>query len=187
MGHNELWKPLKGDASVIKKQKKVRVKDVKKAKVREKRRKQTEDKKSAREYCLKHLGLNKYTTDMAITYAISMKYEIEMPSSKDVNKFLIKFWESKNGEYPHRNKKYQTSEEFYKSKKWRELRYIALSNSEGSCNLCGASAKDGVQLHVDHIEPRSIKPKLQYELDNLQVLCMDCNLGKSNFDSKDWR
>ena len=71
--------------------------------------------------------------------------------------------------------------------KWRAVRYKALKVGNGSCCLCGATAKDGVKLHVDHIKPKSLYPHLEYELSNLQVLCEDCNMGKSNKDDTDWR
>lgn len=47
--------------------------------------------------------------------------------------------------------------------------------------------KDGKVMHVDHIKPKSLHPELKYELSNLQVLCEDCNIGKSNLDDTDWR
>jgi len=74
-----------------------------------------------------------------------------------------------------------------KDRRWRELRYKALKLGSGSCCLCGATAKDGIKLHVDHIKPKSLYPYLEYDLDNLQVLCEDCNIGKSNKDDTDWR
>lgn len=52
---------------------------------------------------------------------------------------------------------------------------------------CGANPSDGVKMHVDHIKPRSKFPELALVLDNLQILCEDCNLGKSNKDETDWR
>lgn len=42
-------------------------------------------------------------------------------------------------------------------------------------------------MHVDHIKPRSKYPHLAYDVNNLQVLCQDCNFGKSNHDETDWR
>lgn len=74
-----------------------------------------------------------------------------------------------------------------KDYRWRELRYKALKIGNGSCCLCGATAKDGIKLHVDHIKPKSLYPELEYDLSNLQVLCEDCNIGKSNKDDTDWR
>ncbi len=186
---NDLWKPQPGDVPAKqKKAKKIRAKEARRIRKHEKYLKGKREKYEAREFCIKHMMLNKYATNIAICYAISIKYELPMPDNdKEVNRFLIRLWKEKNGEFAKSRVRYKTAEEFYGSKKWREVRYIALSNSEGCCNLCGASAKDGVQLHVDHIVPRSINPKLEYDLGNLQVLCQDCNLGKSNYDSKDWR
>lgn len=59
-------------------------------------------------------------------------------------------------------------------------RYLVLRRDNYSCCLCGASpAKDpSVELHVDHIIPWSKGGST--ELDNLQTLCRDCNLGKGN-------
>lgn len=77
--------------------------------------------------------------------------------------------------------------DFYNSTTWRKLRYIALKNSGASCQCCGAKAGNGVQLHVDHIKPRSRFPELELCLDNLQILCGDCNIGKGAWDATDWR
>ena len=77
---------------------------------------------------------------------------------------------------------------FYKSDSWRELRFVALKRADGCCALCGRSNRmHGVVLHVDHIKPRSRFPHLSLVASNLQVLCEDCNLGKGNRDTTDWR
>ena len=76
---------------------------------------------------------------------------------------------------------------FYASQQWRSLRYKALKRGGGRCDLCGAVPSKDQPLHVDHIRPRSKFPALALELSNLQVLCKDCNLGKSNRDDTDWR
>jgi 5-methylcytosine-specific restriction endonuclease McrA len=77
-----------------------------------------------------------------------------------------------------------TSKDFYQSQEWREVRYEALVRNGRRCLACGCSDK---QLHVDHIRPRSKYPHLALSINNLQVLCVDCNLGKSNKDKTDWR
>ncbi len=77
--------------------------------------------------------------------------------------------------------------DFYETAKWKEVRYMALLANDGRCELCGASKKDGVILHVDHIKPRSKYPELRLDPNNLQVLCEPCNMGKSNIDETDWR
>lgn len=76
---------------------------------------------------------------------------------------------------------------FYDSAGWISLRYEALKQSAGRCAACGARPTETNPLHVDHIKPRSLHPELQLVLSNLQVLCKQCNLGKSNTDETDWR
>ena len=75
---------------------------------------------------------------------------------------------------------------FYKSKAWRKLRYQVLLLRGPVCCLCGATRKDGVVLHVDHIKPRYQYPELELDIDNLQVLCEDCNMGKGGSDDTNW-
>jgi hypothetical protein len=60
------------------------------------------------------------------------------------------------------------------------LRYKVLVKYNFTCAKCGKSpAKDfGVELQVDHIHPFSKGGKTT--LNNLQVLCKDCNLGKGD-------
>lgn len=76
---------------------------------------------------------------------------------------------------------------FYDTREWQTLRYEALKASSGRCCACGSRPSENNPLHVDHIKPRSKHPELQLILSNLQVLCKNCNLGKSNTDSTDWR
>ena len=78
-------------------------------------------------------------------------------------------------------------QDFYLTREWRELRYEVLRRNDGRCELCGRSKHDGIVLHVDHIKPRSKYPKLQMDVKNLQILCADCNIGKSNKDDTDWQ
>jgi len=60
------------------------------------------------------------------------------------------------------------------------LRFRVLSRDNFKCCACGASPakKSSVKLHVDHIHPWSKGGETVIE--NLQTLCQDCNLGKSN-------
>ena len=64
------------------------------------------------------------------------------------------------------------------------LYYRVLKESSGRCALCGTT-RDERPLHVDHIKPRSMGGKTEYE--NLQVLCSKCNLSKGNQDDSDFR
>lgn len=60
------------------------------------------------------------------------------------------------------------------------LRFKVMQRDNFTCKQCGASpAKDPcVELHVDHIIPWSKGGDTTFE--NLQTLCLQCNLGKSN-------
>lgn len=80
------------------------------------------------------------------------------------------------------------NDDFYKSREWRELRVRVLEKYECKCMMCGRSPKDhGIVIHVDHIKPRSKYPELSLRINNLQILCADCNVGKSNKYQTDWR
>ncbi len=79
------------------------------------------------------------------------------------------------------------SDDFYQSREWLDLRYRVLRKSNGCCQLCGNRGTDDAPLHCDHIKPRSKHPELELSESNIQVLCKNCNLGKSNKDATDWR
>ena len=93
-------------------------------------------------------------------------------------------WQDKPGQRRKAIRYYvkTASKGFYTSREWRELRYKALNKYGKRCSCCGATPETAI-LHVDHIKPRSTHPDLELDIDNLQVLCEDCNLGKSNKDT----
>lgn len=76
---------------------------------------------------------------------------------------------------------------FYESPEWYRIRYQAIQINGGSCQACGAGRNEGAIIQVDHIKPRIKFPELALDINNLQVLCKECNLGKSSWDSTDWR
>jgi 5-methylcytosine-specific restriction endonuclease McrA len=76
-----------------------------------------------------------------------------------------------------------SSKEFLNTKAWKRLRYQALKSSGMKCQCCGASPSTGAVLNVDHVMPRALFPELALRMDNLQVLCSDCNEGKGNWDT----
>lgn len=76
---------------------------------------------------------------------------------------------------------------FYGTPEWLRLRYDALVKAKGRCECCMNRPTEASPLHVDHIKPRSKHPELALDPSNLQVLCADCNFGKGNRDSIDWR
>jgi len=87
---------------------------------------------------------------------------------------------------PIKRKKKKSNHNFYSTPEWRKIRYEVLRKYGAICMCCGARPPDKV-IHVDHIKPRSKRPDLELKFNNLQVLCEDCNLGKSNTDSIDYR
>lgn len=76
------------------------------------------------------------------------------------------------------------TKDFYNSSEWLQLRYAFLRTSSKICMLCGSYKKP---IHVDHIKPKSIYPHLALDINNLQILCAQCNKGKSNIYEDDWR
>lgn len=79
------------------------------------------------------------------------------------------------------------SVEFYSSQKWFNLRREAFEKYGSSCQCCGRSPLNGAVMHVDHIKPRSKFPELALDINNLQILCDQCNLGKSDTSETKWR
>lgn len=60
----------------------------------------------------------------------------------------------------------------------RGMRHEVFKRDNYKCVECGASKDDGATLHVDHKIP--VSKGGTDELDNLQTLCSDCNLNKSD-------
>ena len=75
---------------------------------------------------------------------------------------------------------------FYQSWEWKEARYKILNKYGPRCMLCGANNNES-RICVDHIVPISRDWTKRLKLENLQVLCNDCNMGKSNRDTRDFR
>ncbi len=75
------------------------------------------------------------------------------------------------------------SDLFYLSSEWKALRTKVLRKYGKVCMKCG-SRKD---IHVDHIKPKSNYPELKLDFDNMQVLCLVCNIQKGNRNEIDYR
>lgn len=58
------------------------------------------------------------------------------------------------------------------------MRYKVLRKDNFQCTACGRTKDDGIKLHIDHKVPYSLGGLT--ELKNLQTLCDQCNIGKSN-------
>lgn len=82
----------------------------------------------------------------------------------------------------------QTQEgNFYKSWEWKKLRFEILKFYGRRCMCCGAAPEDGKVIVVDHIKPVKKFWALRLDFNNCQVLCNDCNMGKSGDDETDFR
>lgn len=79
------------------------------------------------------------------------------------------------------------SDSFLHSFEWKRLRMRAIMEYGTKCQCCGASAKTGAVINVDHIKPRKLFPHLALDISNLQILCSDCNIGKGNLYLADFR
>lgn len=62
------------------------------------------------------------------------------------------------------------------------LRFMVMKRDNFKCSMCGRSpaTTPGLELNIDHIIPWSKGGETTF--DNLQTLCSDCNLGKSNVE-----
>lgn len=97
-----------------------------------------------------------------------------LPKGSETPEFVVK-------EIEHQSeiRKQRYGESFYSSREWLSLRYDAFKLYGKKCAICNDSSST---MHVDHIKPRSKYPDLALTLSNLQILCRDCNLGKSDKD-----
>jgi hypothetical protein len=76
---------------------------------------------------------------------------------------------------------------FYQSKEWKALRLKVFSRY-GTNHECFTPGCTSRGTHVDHIKPRSKYPHLALNIDNMQLLCPDCNRLKSDkYENLDFR
>lgn len=82
---------------------------------------------------------------------------------------------------------------FYASWEWRKLRMQTLVRHGHRCQSCGATTQDitiygaPVRLVVDHIQPLGKHWELRLDPENVQVLCDECNMGKGDWMTQDFR
>ena len=76
---------------------------------------------------------------------------------------------------------YKESDPFYHSAAWKHVRAVALMRDGGMCQDCMDRMRAGIGVHphratlVHHIVPRSERPDLELDLDNLRALCPECH------------
>ena len=76
---------------------------------------------------------------------------------------------------------------FYASAEWKRLSYRAKLKYGRRCMCCGAGPSQGAVINTDHVKPIRKHWRLRLDMDNLQVLCADCNIGKGSWDETDFR
>lgn len=81
----------------------------------------------------------------------------------------------------------ECSDEFYKSNfavlDWREIRLKVFKRDNYTCAVCGKRDTNTSALIGDHIHPISCGGD-EFDLDNIQTLCWDCNKKKTKSDMK---
>ncbi len=117
------------------------------------------------------------------SWTVALQKFIEYANSEDVN-----IQETANEEQAEANIVIENSNKKIEKIKTKRtprninlrLRWTILKRDNFSCRKCGRSpAKDpATVLHIDHITPWSKNGETVHE--NLETLCQDCNLGKSN-------
>jgi 5-methylcytosine-specific restriction protein A len=76
---------------------------------------------------------------------------------------------------------YKKSDPFYHSLEWKRVRAAALMRDGGMCQDCMDRLRQGVGIRprravlVHHVIPRSERPDLELDLNNLRALCATCH------------
>ena len=76
---------------------------------------------------------------------------------------------------------YKESDPFYHSAAWKHVRAVALMRDHGMCQDCMDRMRAGIGVRprratlVHHIIPRSERPDLELDPDNLRALCAECH------------
>lgn len=88
-----------------------------------------------------------------------------------------------------RTKPASVAKDFYDTWEWKEARFAALKRHGRQCQCCGWTPGASLNNHlvVDHIRPLRTHPQLALDPENHQVLCNDCNMGKSFKHHDDFR
>lgn len=137
-----------------------------------------------RKIALNRLNLKHSTSNKKLAYIICKNTNLTYKNShKGILRNIRLYSQGIIDSKPNKS----TATDFYRTKEWRELRYKALIKYGRKCMCCGATPETGSVMHVDHIKPRSKYPELKLNLNNLQILCEDCNMGKLNHSSEDFR
>jgi 5-methylcytosine-specific restriction enzyme A len=73
---------------------------------------------------------------------------------------------------------------WYRTARWRELRWSVLVRDLFKCRLCGHREADPSRLVCDHVRPHRGDPGLFWDKRNLQTLCASCHSGRKQAAEK---
>lgn len=120
--------------------------------------------------------------DKTLSFISSGAYLRKFGKWSNALKAFVDYINNEEVEFINLDKPVQNMIENHKTKRDinLRLRYKVIKRDNFTCCVCGASpAKDpSIELQVDHIVPWSKGGETL--IDNLQTLCSNCNLGKSN-------
>lgn len=81
------------------------------------------------------------------------------------------------------NISHKDTKKFYKSNKWKLLRLEYMEKNKTKyfkCNYCDENVSLKKSLNIDHIRPLKTHWHLRLDINNLQILCKDCNKFKAS-------
>jgi 5-methylcytosine-specific restriction endonuclease McrA len=131
---------------------------------------------------LNEASQNKFVNGTGTKYQKCLKaYEYLVRIDFDVSTLKIGPYLRTKGKKEKLN---EQASQFYQSLKWKQARYVTLKRYNRECMCCGATEGP---MHVDHIKPLKKYWHLRLDLENLQVLCSECNHAKGNWDETDFR
>jgi 5-methylcytosine-specific restriction endonuclease McrA len=144
-----------------------------------------------RAFCLASIEASIVTENKDTEQKTSRKIKSTLPCPTLNKKTINRTNKIKPTGYKQKSKKSEivNCDNIYDTWTWKDLRYQALSLHGRRCMSCGKSPRkdNSVVLHVDHIKPVIKHPELALDINNLQVLCGDCNQGKGYWDETDFR
>lgn len=122
-----------------------------------------------------YIGIKKQTEYLAFCnhQKIEVDYKINLEDQ------LIAIYLSKENEHI----KAQDPIRGINPSEWRQLKKTVLKIHGKNCLKCGSNKR----ISIDHIKPFSLYPDLALDINNLQPLCMKCNISKSNRNENDYR
>jgi 5-methylcytosine-specific restriction endonuclease McrA len=82
-----------------------------------------------------------------------------------------------------RQRQINNRQAFYASAEWRLIRQQLIEEQGSTCAECGRSITRQADVTVDHKHPRSKRPELGLNRENLRVVCRQCNSRKG---ARDW-